>query len=81
MQDPNIPFCRLLLKETRKDAKKAGIILPAGMRAFKVSGMRNWWVVSGNGFRSVEIKAANAYDAKTKIIEQFIEAHEKSKSS
>lgn len=80
MQDANITFCRLLLKETRQEAKKAGVILPAGLRAFKVGGMRDWWLVTGNGFQE-EVQADNAYDAKTKVIEQFIEQHEKSKTS
>ena len=77
MSDPNVEFCRSLLRACRDDAKAAKVRIPK-LIPYRLSDFHNPYydVFSGdpNGGIVWSGNAYNAYDAKAKAIEKLLAA-------
>jgi hypothetical protein len=76
MSDPNVEFCRELLRLARRDAKTFNVEIPKGLVALR-SGFRDQWFVQGkDGDEGLYVMGDNGYEARAKYIEKRTrEAH------
>lgn len=69
----NHDFCRMLLREARREAKEHDVAVPKRLTA--ISGLDSkQYFVEGTGIHGIYIKADCAYDAKAQFICTLIDA-------
>ena len=69
----NIQFSLISLRNIRAEARKAGVVVPKNLTAFR-SSVRPWFLVEGDGGFSKEVCADNAYEARERVIEALVDA-------
>lgn len=66
MDDFNLMFCRLMLRQAREQAKRQGVKLPKRITALRSD--KTWFFVEADGVDGKYIKADNAIHARAEYI-------------